>query len=176
MSAEIEWLPDLMLQSDYDGFQGYLQAAYDAFAKDFITSTPMLAGREVKSKRREAYQGMDHSFWHCIEERIRGEEVSEENRTPKIPLIERIRWPRPIIEHVALDERVLAWTEVYRGRGTRSRAHLFLEDEGYVVVLDPRGKDEKGDPKYYLLWTTFLVDGERRRREMIRRYEQGDEI
>lgn len=176
MSTEIKWLPDLMLQCGYDGFQEYLRAAYDAFAKDFITSTPTLAGREVKSKRHEAYQGMDHSFWHCIEEQVRGEEVSEENRTLKIPLIERIRWPRPIIEHVALDERVLAWTEVYRGRGTRRRVHLFLEDEDYVVVLDPRGKDEKGDPKYYLLWTTFLVDGERRRREMICRYERGDGI
>ena len=176
MSAEIEWLPGLMLQSDYDGFHSYLRAAYDAFAKDFITSSPTLMGREVRSKRHEAYQGMDHSFWHCIEEQVREEEVSEENRTPKISLIERIRWPRPIIEHVALDKRVLAWTEVYRGRGTRRRVHLFLEDEGYVVVLDPRGKDERGAPKYYFLWTTFLVDSDRRRSEIIRRYERGDDI
>lgn len=176
MSTEIEWLPDLMLQNDYDGFQEYLGAAYDAFARDFITSTPKLVGREVRSKRREAYQGMDHSFCHCIEEQVRGAKVSEENRTPKISLIERIRWPRPIIEHVARDERVLAWSEVYRGRGTKRRAHLFLEDEGYVIVLDPRGKDEKGAPNYYLLWTTFLVESERRHQEMIRRYERGDDI
>lgn len=176
MSTEIEWLPALMRQVDYEGFQDYLQAAYDAFARDFITSCPTLVGREVRSKRYEAYQGMDHSFWHCIEERVRGEKISEENRVPKIPLIERIRWPRPIIEHVALDKRVLAWTEVYRGRGTRRRAHLFLKDEDYVIVLDPRGKDDDGEPQYYFLWTTFLVDGDRRRKEMLRRYERGDAI
>ena len=201
MNAEIEWLPDLMLQDDYDGFQDYLRAAYDAFASDFITSTPILAGREVRSKRHEALKtsggvvithGTDTMAYtaaalsYLIQNSNKpivvtgsqgpGEDISEENRTPKIALIERIRWPRPIIEHVALDERVLAWTEVYRGRGTKRRAHLFLEDEGYVVVLDPRGKDEKGVPKYYLLWTTFLVDSERRHREMIRRYVRGAEI
>lgn len=176
MSAEIEWLPDLISQDNYGDFDEYLRAAYDKFAADFITSTPLLLGHEVRSKRMTAYKGMDHSFWHCIEERVQGDPVSEENRIPKISLVERIVWPRPIIEHVARDERVLAWQEVYRGHGTQKRAHLFLCDEDYVVVLDPRGKDDNGLPRYYFLWTTFLVESDRRHLEMLRRYRKGEPL
>ena len=177
LAEEIEWLPELHLLNDYHGkWDEYFEAAYDYFVRDFITSMPMFQGFEVRSKRHEAYQGMDHSFWHCIEEKSPGEAVDEENRIPKIALCERIRWPRPIIEHAIDSPEVLAWSEIYRGHGSSKRVHLLLNDERYVVVLEPRGKDGEGKPRYYYLWTTFLCEGERQYASLLKRYERGDKM
>lgn len=174
---ELDWLPDLLELNDFGGdWQELLDKAYEYFARDFITNEPELRGVTVKSKRRVAYDGKDHSFWHCIEEHLPGEAIDEENRIPKIPLVERIRWPRPVIEHVAKSPAVLAWTEVYRGHGTTQRAHLFIPDEDYVVVLDPRGKDDAGKPRYYFLWTTFLCNSARQHQTMLKRYKRGNKI
>lgn len=177
IDGEISWLPDKVLLSDYHGDWGaFIKAAYAFFAADFITSTPSLNGRLVKSKRHVAYEGMDHSFWHCIEEQVHGEAVSEGNRIPKIALCERIRWPRPIIERAVSSPDILAWTEIRRGHGASKRVHLLLKKERYVVVLDPRGKDAEGLPNYYYLWTTFVCEGDRRYNQIIRRYENGEKM
>lgn len=175
-TSDLAWLPDLIELNSFGGdWNAFLDAAYEYFAADFIRDEPKLLDRDVKSKRHVAYNGQDHSFWHCIEESGEGEK-DEENRIPKIPLAERIRWPRPIIEHAINTPGVLAWTEVYRGHGTKKRVHLFVEDEDYCVVLDPRGKDDDGKPKYYFLWTTFLCESDRQHEKMMRRYAKGEKI
>ena len=176
MSSTVPWLPPLTLMKDYCDFDTYFEAVYGFYSDDFIHSKPKFNNLNVASERMVAYQGKDHSFWHCIEEKLPGQAVCEDNRIPKIALCERIRWPRPVIEHALEDNDVLAWIEIYRGRGTKRRVHLYFRVEQYVVVLDPRGKDDSGLPKYYYLWTTFLCEGERRKREMLRRYENGDKI
>lgn len=173
--TEISWLPDLVLSSDYDDFDDFLDALYEYYAADFIKSNPELLGKTVKSKRMEPHKGMDHSFWHCIEEAIPGVELSEENRQVKLPLCERIRWPRPIIERAIDCDDVLAWYETRRGRGTKSRVHLLVPKAEYVVVLDPRGKDADGKPKYYYLWTTFLCEG-RQINSLLKRYENNEKL
>ena len=176
LTDDLAWLPELIELSQYGGdWQTFINAAYDYYANDFIRDEPTLLGRTVKSKRRVAYNGQDHSFWHCIEEHAGGLR-NEENRIPKISLVERIRWPRPIIEHVARTPGVLAWTEIYHGHGTSKRAHLFVEDEDYCVVLEPRGKDQYGKPRYYFLWTTFLCETEDQHNKMLRRYARGERI
>lgn len=172
MTAE-SWLPGLLRKADYRNEDDFISAAYAIYARDFIESSPMLLSKKVKSKRWEPKEGMDHSFWHCVEEKIKGVPVCEENRIPKQALVERIRWPRPVIEHVAKSPDVIAWKEIYRGHGTVERVHLLLDSQQYVVVLDPRGKDESGNPKYYFLWTTYLVEGKRMRQEIRRRCENG---
>ncbi|WP_346695755.1 hypothetical protein [Thermophilibacter mediterraneus] len=173
VTDRLDWLPKLLVLSDFGGdWKAYIDAAYDGFAEDFIRSTPELFGKIVKSKRYVSYNGQDHSFWHCIEESADGPK-SEENRIPKIGLIERIRWPRPIIEHVSSSSDVLAWTETVHGRGAKDRLHLFVPDEDYCVVLDPRGRGEDGKPSYYYLWTTFLCESERQHQKLLRRYERG---
>ena len=177
MSPSIPWLPPLVLQEDYDGYKEFFDAVYGYFVDDFIKSVPSFNRRKVKSKRHVAYDGKDHSFWHCIEESCEGEVQSEENRVPKLSLCERIRWPRPVIENAISDTGVLAWKETRRGRGTKERVHILLEDEGYVVVLDPRGKDEEtGEPKYYFLWTTFICDSPRRLEQMRRRCQKSGKM
>lgn len=169
----IDWLPELLLFKDYgNDWDRYLDVAYEHFTRDFIIDMPSLLDKPVKSNRYVPYNGKDHSFWHCIEEREKGTPRSEENRIPKISLIERIRWPRPIIEHIIQSANVLAWSEIHRGHGTKRRVHLFLKDEDYVVVLDPRGEEESGKPSYYFLWTTFLCYGPRQHLQLLKRYEE----
>lgn len=173
---DLSWLPELLELRDFKGdVKTYLDTAYDLFAADFIRDEPRFSGKTVKSMRRVAYNGQDHSFWHCIEESGAGKK-DEENRIPKISLVERIRWPRPVIEHAVSSPGVLAWAEIYRGRGTKKRVHLFVEDEDYCVVLDPRGRDGDGGPKYYILWTTFLCETEAQHDKMLRRYAKGVKI
>ena len=65
---------------------------------------------------------------------------------------------------------------MYRGHGTRQRPHLFVPDEDYVVVLDPRGKDVGGKPRYYFLWTTFLCQSERQHQAVLKRYKWGTKM
>ncbi len=176
VSYNLVWLPDLIMLKDYNGdWDAYLDAAYAYFAADFITDKPKLLEHEVKSKRQIAYNGQDHSFWHCIEESAGGAK-DEENRIPKIALVERIRWPRPVIEHAVNTPGVLAWSEIYRGHGTKKRVHLFVEDEDYCVVLDPRGKDCNGQPAYYYLWTTFLCETDRQHDKLLKRYARGEKM
>lgn len=176
LTDDLAWLPKLIELSQFGGdWQAFIDSAYDYYARDFIRDEPTLLGRTVKSKRHVAYNGQDHSFWHCIEEHAGGSR-NEENRIPKISLVERIRWPRPIIEHVARTPGILAWTEIHHGHGTSKRAHLFVEDEDYCVVLEPRGKDQYGKPRYYFLWTTFLCETDDQHNKMLRRYARGEKI
>ena len=53
---------------------------------------------------------------------------------------------------------------------------MFVPDEDYVVVLDPRGKDVDGKPRYYFLWTTFLCQSERQHQAMLKRYKRGTKM
>lgn len=171
----ISWLPPLVFARDYEDFDAYIDALYGYYAADFITDHPSILNKAVLSKRVNPYRQMDHSFWHCIERAIPGQEVCEENREVVYPLCERIRWPRPIIEQAIKSSEVLAWTEVRRGHGTKERVHLFVPAEGYVVVLDPRGKAEDGGPKYYYLWTTFLCK-KRQIASLKKRYEHNEKL
>ena len=54
------------------------------------------------------------------------------------------------------------WVEARNGE---DRIHLWLESEGYLVVLAVR----KG---YIILWTTFFVKHEHERKKFNRRYEE----
>jgi hypothetical protein len=72
----------------------YLDALYAWFTQDFIDSKPVFQGRRLGLKRHPMSHGKEATFWHMIQE---GKE--EEQRTPDFRRCERIRWPKPIIEH-----------------------------------------------------------------------------
>jgi hypothetical protein len=83
----------------------------------------------------------------------------EAERLPDLRRSERIRWPRPCIEH---ETELRVWTEPRNGE---DRIHLWLESEGYLVVLAAR----RG---YVVLWTTFFVEREHERKKYARRYQE----
>ena len=148
------WLPPLEELNNYGGdWKRYEAALYQFFRDDFVTSTPTFRARRVGLKRYPMTDGKEATYWHCI-----SEGKSEADRTPDLRRCERIRWPRPCIEH---ETELMVWIE---DRNGEDRVHLFLEPEGYVIVLAARNG-------YFTLWTTFYVEYPHQRRKFIRRFE-----
>ena len=156
MSESFDWLPPLVLFSDYNGdWDRYLNALYAWFKQDFIDRKPIFQGRRLGLKRHPLTHGKEATFWHMTSE---GQD--EASRTPDFSRCERIRWPRPVIEN-SEDTKVKWWVSVKRNE---ERIHIWLEDEDYIVVL----ADRKG---FLLPWTAFLVNREHTRRKLTREYE-----
>lgn len=155
MNDHVGWLPPLVEMASYGGdWKSYEAALYAFFRADFIASTPTFDGRRVQLKRHPMVEGKEATYWHCI-----SEGRTEADRVPDLRRCERIRWPRPCIEHPA---ELRVWIE---DRSGEDRIHLWLETEGYIVVLAIRNG-------YVILWTTFYVRHEHERRKFTRRYEE----
>ncbi len=151
------WLPTLVLLGQYGGnWDEYIEAVYQYFKADFIDSTPQFENRNVGLKRYPLFQQKEFTFWHCTSE---GEE--EEERTPDIRRCERIRWPRPIIEH-SQDTLVRCWRNK---RGPEKRILLWFYEDDYLVVLADRGK-------YMLLWIAYPLTYKHTRKKLAREYEE----
>jgi hypothetical protein len=106
-------------------------------------------------KRHPVIQNKEATFWHLL-----SEGMIEENRLPDLRRCERIRWPRPIIEHEK-DSRIKMWENK---RGQEIRICLWLEDREYLVVLAKR-------TGYILLWTAYPVIENHRKRKLQREYD-----
>lgn len=157
MTDKPGWLPPLVLFNDYGGdWPSYLDAIYDYFKVDFVDNKPMFQGRRLGLKRHPLSQGKEATFWHMIQEG-----AVEEDRTPDFRRCERIRWPRPIIEHDA-DNSIKVWSNQRRGE---KRICLWFEQENYLVILADRGE-------YILPWTAYLVEQPHRQRKLQREYEE----
>jgi hypothetical protein len=156
MSNAPDWLPPLVLFSDYGGdWDRYLDAIYAWFKQDFIDSKPVFQGRRLGLKRYPMDHGKEATFWH-----LTSEGAIEEDRIPDLRRCERIRWPKPVIENHQ-NPRIKFWVSVKRGE---NRIHIWLEDEDYIVVL----ADRRG---FLLPWTAFLVNREHTRNKLRKEYE-----
>lgn len=155
MTEQFGWLPPLALFEEYGGdWDRYLEAIYAFFKQDFIVSKPAYNGVKLALKRHPVIQNKEATFWHIISE---GD--SEADRIPDMRRCERIRWPRPVIEHSA-DATIKIWSNERRGE---KRICLWLEDAEYLVILAER----KG---YILLWTAFMVEQEHTKRKLRKEY------
>jgi len=156
MSDFPEWLPSLMYLRDYDGdWNRYLDAIYACFKQDFIDSKPVFQGRKLGLKRYPLSHGKEATFWHMI-----SEGKNEDDRLPDFRRCERIRWPKPVIEH-STDTGVKYWVSV---KNRENRIHIWLEAEDYIVVLAERNG-------FLLPWTAFTVNREHTRRKLMKEYE-----
>ena len=156
MSGSPDWLPPLVLFEDFKGnWDAYLDTIYTYFKQDFVESRPVFQGRRLGLKRHPLAHGKEATFWHMIS---KGQE--EVNRIPDFRRCERIRWPKPVIEHEN-DPKVMYWVSVKRNE---DRIHIWLEEEDYVVVL----ADRRG---FLLPWTTFLVTRQHTKQKLRKEYE-----
>ena len=156
MADTLEWLPPLVLFGDYGGdWDAYLIAIYAYFKQDFVDSKPAFEGRRLGLKRHPLTHGKEATFWHMIQEG-----GIEDERTPDLRRCERIRWPRPIIEH-ANAPAVKVWRNQ---RGREERVCLWFAEEDYLVILADRGD-------YILPWTAYLVEQPHRKRKLLKEYE-----
>ncbi|MBN2107589.1 MAG: hypothetical protein JW832_09180 [Deltaproteobacteria bacterium] len=157
MSNSPAWLPPLVLFSDYGGdWDTYLDALYAWFKQDFIDSKPVFQGRRLGLKRIPISKGKEATFWHMITE---GKD--EKSRDTDFKRCERIRWPKPVIEHDS-DAGVKVWRNQ---RKREKRICLWVEQEHYLVVLNDRGG-------YILPWTAYLVEIPHRQRKLRKEYEE----
>jgi len=162
MSNPPDWLPPLVLLQEYNGdWNQYIEAVYDYFKVDFIDSKPQFQDKTIRLKRYPLLDGKEATFWH-----ITSEGKEEDERVPDLRRCERIRWPRPIIEHYN-DDSIRCWSNV-RGNARRRnerRIVLWFYDEDYVVVLAARGR-------YILLWTAYYVSWDHTRKKLLKDYEE----
>lgn len=153
----VDWLPLLVLLNDYKGdWQSYLEAIYAYFKQDFVDRKPVFQGKRLGLKRHPLSHGKEATFWHMIQEG-----AVEEDRMPDLRRCERIRWPRPVIEHER-DQQIKVWRNERKGE---SRICLWLEQENYLVILSERGN-------YILPWTAYLVERAHQQRKLQKEYEE----
>jgi hypothetical protein len=157
MTDSCEWLPDLVLLEQYGGdWETYIEAVYQYLKQDFVDSRPMFEEKNVGLQREPLFQEKEYSFWHCTSE---GEE--EEARTPDIRRCERIRWPRPIIEHPT-DRLVRCWRNK---RKSEKRVLFWFYEEDYLVIIAAR-------KNYFLLRTAYLVTYKHTKEKLMKEYEE----
>lgn len=160
MSEPTDWLPELVLFKDHDNdWNKYLSAVYCCFVSDFVNHKPQFGSKRVGLKRHPVSAGKEATFWHMIQEG-----AVEAERTPNFRRMERIRWPRPIIDRA--DEHgdhstIKVWRNM---RGKECRVLIWMESAEYLVVLADRGD-------YILPWTAYPIDQEHRKRKLQREYE-----
>ena len=90
----------------------------------------------------------------------------EADRTPDFRRMERIRWPKPVIENTEERENapiVKVWRNVRSKNETRIL--LWVESEQYLVVLADRGE-------YILPWTAYQVTRPHQQRKLQKEYEK----
>lgn len=147
--------PELILLNDFEGdFDSYLNEVYSVFHNDFIRSYPFFKGLKVSVRKYPEVDGMHRTFYHITHE---GED--EADRRPDLRRMERIRFPRFVIDN-NIHPEILIWKN---RRGRDDRIILFNEDESYVVVLAERGR-------YYLFITAYHVEHKHRRDKLLKEY------
>ena len=151
------WLPDLVCLEDHGGDWGrYIEAVYAFFKSDFVATTPMFKGNPVRITKHPSLDGKECAFWH-----VTSEGNIEDARTPDIRRCERIRWPRPIIEHHDCSA-VRCWSNK---RGNNNRIVVWLYEQDFVVILVKRRE-------YVLLLTAYPVSYNHTRRKLSAEYEE----
>lgn len=156
MSDKYFTLPTIITLPEFGGDAiSYLEAVYAIFKKDFVDSRPVFKGKRLGLKKYPLIEGKEYTFYHFTHE---GD--IEVNRLPNLRRMERISWPRPLIngsEH--------SYLKVWKNnRGHDTRILIFHDKESYLVVLADRGD-------YILPWTGFLVDIPSRKRRLLKEYE-----
>ncbi len=145
MCSDPSWLPPLMELSAYNGnWANYLDAVYDRFRADMLSSKLLFRGSRVSVRRIPETKGKGYGFWHCISE---GED--EDDRIPDLERCKRIGWIRAVIENADAPE-VDCWNN---RRGRETHWLLWFREE-YLVVLAER-------KEYYLLKTGYYPKGRR---------------
>lgn len=148
--------PDLIELNDFAGdFKKYFKAVYIVFETDFIKTQPKYDGLKVAVRKYPEVDGLHRTFYHITHE---GED--ENNRQPDIRRMERICFPKFVIENNTHTE-ILIWKNK---RGKEERIVLFDEAENYIVILTDR-------TDYYLFITAYFVETEHRKRSLIKEYE-----
>lgn len=155
LSTELVF-PDLIFLEDYNGnFDKYFAAVYNIFETDFIKTQPLYQNQKVAVRKYPEVDGIHKTFYHITHQ---GED--ENNRKPDFRRMERIRFPKFVIEN-HLHNEILIWKNK---RGKDERVVLFNEAENYILILTERNG-------FYLFITAYYVETEHRKQKLLKEYE-----
>jgi len=143
-------LPDLVEVDDFPGadfverWKAYVDGVYDIYLREVARGGLNFNGRKVSCRFQPETFGKHYAFWHMMQEG-----PIEDDRTADIERCKRVRW---IAWVIAAAETGHSLVKVFpqQKRGTEQPWALWVEDEGYVVILWERNG-------YYLLKTAFPV-------------------
>lgn len=148
--------PDLVLLRFYeDNEVNYLKAVWNIFEEDFIINTPQFGSNGVHAKSFPEEKGLHGTFHH-----ITSEGIIEAERTRDIPRMERIRFPKYMIESHP-HQNILVWQNI---RGRQKCTLIYNDNERYLVVLHERST-------YFLLCTAYPVNEKHSRKKLLKEYE-----
>jgi len=100
-----------------------------------------------------------YSVWHIIQEGKK-----EEDRTPDLRRCERIRWPKPIIEHCTEGEIKVWENERHTKKGIQTSICIWFEQVEYLIILRKR-------TGFNLFWTAYPVTEAHRKRKLEKEYQ-----
>ncbi len=149
--------PELIYFEDFGGdFNAYFKAVYLIFENHFIKSQPVYDGLNVSAPKQPLVDDKHHrTFYHITHE---GED--EKNRNPDFRRMERIRYPKFVIDNCPHSE-LLIWEKTI---GRDQRIHILNEVEQYLVVLTKR-------KTYLMLCTAFFIEQEHTIKKKLKEYE-----
>lgn len=154
--------PGKDLNSFGGDYSAYLDACYEIYWNDFYTTRPNWPdGKRFSIKRNPVYDDKCGTFWHITTE---GED--EADRLPDLSRLERIAWPRLLIDDFCegypapSTGRTVWWKSL---RGSNDRVLIALADFTYVVVITERAD-------YVMLWTAYPVPFTSRQRKLEREW------
>lgn len=160
------WLPDLLFFDDYNNnWDNYQDAIYNTFKADLIDNPPSFEGKIIKIRWQPIEYDKPEAFFHvtCQDYRKDGE------RFPDFRRCERIRWIKAFILNYKCDsslcescDGVKVWKEPYQNK---MRVHILLEEEKYIVVVEPRAT-------YCLLITAFYFEHDHALEKKLKHYEK----
>ena len=150
-------MPALVLLQDFGGdFSQYIEAVYAIFKRDFVDSKPKWEEKRFALKKYPMEFGKEHTFYH-----ITHEGHDEEDRIPDLRRMERIAFPRFMIDN-AEHPTLKVWLKRINNS---NRIHILHEQERFLVVLDIR-------EEIFLLWTAYYLDQNHTLRKKLKEYEE----
>lgn len=164
MLSEHCWVPNCEYFDGYDSWQEYESILYEIFKTDFIESHPQYDGQQVNIRKYPIEYGKEEAFFHVTCQ----DYLKDGKRAPDLRRCERIRWVRAFIENSRSDstlcdecEGIKIWKKPYK---SNFRVHILLEEERYMVVLEPRNS-------YCLLITAFYIEHDHSLHKKVKEYE-----
>ena len=154
-----EWLPELEIQNENEGWENYLEKLREIFFQDFINTNPLFDGKRV------ALYNKEESFWHITTQ----DYDKNSNRQPDEERCKRIKWIRKFIENFDCNKIECAdyckGMKVWIEYGKRNRIFILLEEVKFVVILEER------TDRFYLI-TAYYIDQEHTLKKLNQKYER----
>lgn len=125
----------------HGNWSSYIDEVYQIYLDTIVCNKKLkFQGLRIRCRYDPATFNKGFSFWHVTQEG-----PAEKDRLPDLRRCERIRWIAWAIANADFDQRISWWIEKRNGK---TSAVIWLEQDGYLVVLDRR-------KKYWLLRTAY---------------------